>query len=151
MKPSPSKLVFILIALMPFWIAQSAEIQINWQNMGSGGISTGGVYVLQGSIGQPCVSTSNGGAYTVTSGFWSITGVVQTPGAPFLNISLTNQNVLIYWQIAEKPYYLEQTQSLEQTPIHWSPVNATYWTNQNFIIITLPAVEGYRFFRLREK
>jgi hypothetical protein len=39
---------------------------------GGGGTSTGGVYTLSGTIGQPDASAAmTGGAYTLTGGFWA--------------------------------------------------------------------------------
>lgn len=38
---------------------------------GGGGSSSGGVYTLDGTIGQPDAGMLSGGAYTLTGGFWS--------------------------------------------------------------------------------
>jgi hypothetical protein len=49
---------------------------------GGGGTSTGGVFSLSGTIGQPDASSSSGGAYTVKGGFWG--GVI--PYAAYMPI-----------------------------------------------------------------
>jgi hypothetical protein len=54
---------------------------------GGGGTSTGGVYVVSGTIGQPDPSGAmTGGNYSLTGGFWALISVMQTPGTPTLCI-----------------------------------------------------------------
>ena len=50
---------------------------------GGGGASTGGVYEVSGTIGQPAAGTADmaGGPYAVRGGFWAAVAV-QFPGAP---------------------------------------------------------------------
>lgn len=140
---------FILIS--SFHI-HSAETKIDWQTIsGGGGTSAGGVFTIQGSIGQTTGVTASGGIYAITTGFWSFVGVIQTPGAPILYISGTNQNVILRWKLTEKPYLLEETKNLEHPPIQWTAVDATFQTNQDFINVTLPASQGYKFYRLRQR
>ena len=43
---------------------------------GGGGTSTGGVYSLSGTIGQPDAGTMSGGNYSLAGGFW---GAISTP------------------------------------------------------------------------
>ncbi|MDW8325687.1 MAG: hypothetical protein RMK99_03890 [Anaerolineales bacterium] len=38
---------------------------------GGGGASSGGVYSLRGTIGQPVTGISTGGTYRLSAGFWS--------------------------------------------------------------------------------
>jgi hypothetical protein len=49
------------------------QTSISWWTVdGGGGTSTGGVYTLSGTIGQPDASAAmTGGAYTLTGGFWA--------------------------------------------------------------------------------
>lgn len=45
-----------------------------WTVDGGGGMnSSGGVYTLSGTIGQPDAGTLKGGSYELTGGFWSPT------------------------------------------------------------------------------
>src|SRR2546430_2683560 len=54
---------------------------IDWFTIdGGGGTSTGGVFSLTGTIGQPDAGHMSGGTYTVDGGFWGIIGAVQIPG-----------------------------------------------------------------------
>src|SRR3981189_329153 len=54
---------------------------------GGGGMSTGGVYSISATIGQPDAGgPMTGGQYSVTGGFWTLPLVAQVPGAPTLMI-----------------------------------------------------------------
>jgi len=37
---------------------------------GGGGVSSGGVYLLGGTVGQPDAAARTGGVYTLVGGFW---------------------------------------------------------------------------------
>jgi hypothetical protein len=59
--------------LAPFvlclWAA--AQYSLDWFSLdGGGGTSTGGVYSVSGTIGQPEAGTMSGGNFTLTGGFW---------------------------------------------------------------------------------
>lgn len=53
--------------------AQSSEnYNLSWFTIdGGGGTSSGGVYVLSGTIGQPDAGQLSGGDYSLVGGFWS--------------------------------------------------------------------------------
>ena len=52
-----------------------SQYEISWYTIdGGGGTSTGGQYVLTGTIGQPDADWSKGGKYELLGGFW--------PGGP---------------------------------------------------------------------
>ena len=58
---------------------------LTWSTIdGGGGTSTGGVFSISGTIGQPDAGAMSSGSFQLTGGFW---GVVQTPGAPLLRIT----------------------------------------------------------------
>jgi hypothetical protein len=50
-----------------------AQLTIPWTTIdGGGGVSSGGVFTLTGTIGQPDAATPTaGGAFTITGGFWA--------------------------------------------------------------------------------
>ena len=51
------------------------QYEISWHTIGGGGgTSSGGPYVLTGTIGQPDADWASGGAYELLGGFW--------PGGP---------------------------------------------------------------------
>ncbi|MCX6925718.1 MAG: hypothetical protein NT154_21275 [Verrucomicrobia bacterium] len=63
----------------------SKNLTLNWFTVdGGGGTSTGGVYSVSGTIGQPDAGQMSRGNFTLTGGFWNVTAAVQTPGAPLL-------------------------------------------------------------------
>lgn len=52
-----------------------AQPSIPWYTVdGGGGTSTGGVYSLSGTIGQPDAGVLSGGTFTLTGGFWAGAG-----------------------------------------------------------------------------
>ena len=127
-------------------LAQS--ISIDWFTIdGGGGTSTGGVYQVSGTIGQPDAGpTMSGGNYSVDGGFWSIIAAVQTPGAPLLSITRSNSNVMVFWPATSTGFALQQNPNLNTT--NWVTPSETVTNNGtiNFIIVNPPT--GNRFYRL---
>jgi hypothetical protein len=119
---------------------------------GGGGTSTGGVYAVTGTIGQPDASGPlGGGTYTLVGGFWALPSAVQTPGAPWLSVEqLAGHNVRIYWPQPATGFVLEQATSLATPPATtvWSQVAFPYQTNATHISISLTSPPGNRFYRL---
>ena len=65
----------IMIILTVVCLPVFGEYSISWYTTdGGGGKSSGGQYVLTGTIGQPDAAYSEGGDYEVLGGFW--------PGGP---------------------------------------------------------------------
>jgi len=91
--------------------ALAQSYSIDWFTIdGGGGTSTGGVYAVSGTIGQPDAGTMSGGNYTLDGGFWGIVATVQVPGAPLLNIRLTTTNtVVLFWPNPSAGFQLQQT------------------------------------------
>src|SRR6266516_7634652 len=83
---------------------------IDWVTIdGGGGTSTGGVYSVSGTIGQPDAGKMSGGSYTIDGGFWGILAAVQTPGAPLLSVARTTTNtVAVYWPSPAAGFVLQQ-------------------------------------------
>lgn len=46
------------------------DYELSWYTIGGGGQSSGGSYILTGTIGQPDVDWSKGGDYELLGGFW---------------------------------------------------------------------------------
>lgn len=138
-------ILFIALVLPVMGLAQSYSI--DWYKVaGGGGTSTGATYSVSGTIGQPEAGAPMfGGNYSVTGGFWSLIQVVQTAGAPALNISRAGNVVTVYWQDVS-PWKLQQNNNLT-TPAGWS-VNssATLTGGTNYLSLTNPS--GNLFFRL---
>ena len=137
--------------MIVFGFAVSACAQsysIDWYTIdGGGGTSTGGVYSVSGTIGQPDAGgPMTGGTYSVTGGFWSLFAL-QTPGAPLLSIRLTSTNTaLVYWPSPATGFSLQQHTNLATT--NWVAVSETVTDNgtNKFILVNPPA--GNRYYRL---
>ena len=143
-----TKRIEILFALALFagMITSSAQTySIPWSTIdGGGGTSTGGVYSVSGTIGQPDASTApmTNGQYSVTGGFWALPTVIQVIGAPTLAIApATPGNATISWSPNAPGFVLQQTSVL--SPSNWtnSPSGATN-------PITLSATNAAKFYRL---
>ena len=128
-----------------FGFTASAQFSIDWHTIdGGGGTSTGGVYTLSGTIGQPDAGTTmTNGNFSLTGGFWSLPTAIQTPGSPTLFIApaLTPGMVTISWTPNTPGFVLQSGDSL--APGGW--VNAPSGATNP---VTVPA-NGARFFRLK--
>jgi hypothetical protein len=121
---------------------------IDWYTIdGGGGTSTGGVYSVSGTIGQPDAGgPMSGGNFMLSGGFWTLFAV-QTPGAPLLRIFLTSTNTaVVAWPAPSTGFGLQQNPVANTT--NWvSVTNSVIVTSgENRVIISPPA--GNRFFRL---
>jgi len=123
---------------------------IDWFTIdGGGGTSTGGVYSVSGTIGQPDAGHMAGANYAIDGGFWSLTSAVQTPGSPLLTIARTTTNtVAVSWPSPSTGFTLQQNTNGIGTP-NWSNVTTTPTDNGTikYVIVNPPA--GNRFYRLR--
>jgi hypothetical protein len=126
-----------------------AQYAINWQTIdGGGGTSTGGVYSVSGTIGQPDANTQpmTGGNYSLTGGFWQLFSV-QTPGAPQLNITLTATNTaVVSWLSPSIGFTLQQNADLGTVGWVAAPQTVNDNGTNKFIIANPPT--GNRFYRL---
>lgn len=138
-----------LLALLLSAVATFAQnYSIDWSTIdGGGGTSTGGVYSVSGTIGQPDAGAMSGGNYSLTGGFWSLLSVVQTPGSPLLSISMTSSNTaLVSWPSPSSGFNLQVNTNGLGT-VNWS--NSPAATDNGtikYIIVNPPT--GNRFFRL---
>ena len=139
-------MVLILYSLIP---AAAQTYSIDWHTIdGGGGTSTGGVYSVSGTIGQPDAGAMSGGNYSLTGGFWSLPSVVQTAGAPLLNISMTTTNTaLVHWPSPSIGFALQQNTNGIASG-NWSDVTAGVLDNgtSKYLIVNPP--NGNRFYRL---
>src|SRR5437879_3463286 len=102
------------LVLLPCSTARSQTYSIDWFTIdGGGGTSTGGVYSVSGTIGQPDAGgPMTGGNFSLVGGFWSLFAQ-QTPGAPLLTIRLTATNTaLVSWTFPSTGFSLQQNASL---------------------------------------
>ena len=74
-------LIFTLVSGAP------EEYAITWWTVdGGGGVSQGGDYTLQGTIGQPDASSSQGSDYGLEGGFWA--GIIDLVWQFFIHLPL---------------------------------------------------------------
>ena len=75
---------FLITALVS---GASSEYDIAWWTVdGGGGLSQGGDYTLQGTIGQPDAGSSQGGDYSLEGGFWA--GMIDQVWQFFIHLPL---------------------------------------------------------------
>lgn len=134
--------LMILVGLPARGLAQSYAV--NWSTIdGGGGTSTGGVYSVTGTIGQPDAGgPMTNGVYSVTGGFWPLPTAIQTPGAPLLTITSANPGqATVSWSPNTPGFVLQET---------WNLASAN-WTNSisgSTNPVVVPAVVPAKFYRL---
>ena len=152
---NPKFVIVLVILYSAFCLrAMGQSYSIDWFTIdGDGGTSTGGVFSISGTIGQPDASAAmSGGNYTVVGGFWSFVDTIQTPGAPALSVERVAGGVRVFWPLPTTGFVLDQTPAMTSPPagISWSQVPFPYQTNATHISITVPVPSGNRFYRLRK-
>jgi hypothetical protein len=144
----------LIIELMLLFVLVRASAQtytIDWYKIsGGGGTSTGGVFQVSGTIGQPDAGAAmSGGNYSVTGGFWSLFAVVQMPGAPLLAVALTQTNTaVVSWPSPSTGFTLQQNSSVGTT--NWTDVGLTPNDNGTTKSVVVPASLGSKFYRLKK-
>ena len=139
----------ILIALALAGLAASTQAQsylIDWSTVdGGGGTSTGGVYSVSGTIGQPDASGAmTGGNYSLTGGFWSLISVVQTVGAPLLTITYSGNQAIVSWSPSVTGWTLQTNNNLATGT--WGNYAGQVSNNR----VTNSPPSGNLFFRLKQ-
>ena len=152
MRTTTFKSLLVTFALLTtgLRLACAQSFSIDWYTVdGGGGTSTGGVFTVSGTIGQPDAGGPlTGGNFSLTGGFWALYAV-QTPGAPLLSIGLTATNTaLVYWPSPSTGWTLQE---------NTNSISSGNWTDHPFpqdngtikyIIVNPPS--GNRFYRLRD-
>ncbi len=140
--------LFLTVWLWTF-AASAQSYSIDWFTIdGGGGTSTGGVYSVSGTIGQPDAGTMSGGNFTLDGGFWGIVAAVQTPGAPLLTITRSNTFAIVSWPDTAAGFRLENNDNLSNMN-SWATAAQTRSTNGGKISVAVPASIGNAFFRLK--
>jgi hypothetical protein len=127
-------------------ISFAQQYSIDWHKIaGGGGTSTGGVYAVSGTIGQPDASGEmTGRGYSLTGGYWSMVNVVQSPGAPFLAITYAGNQAIVSWSPSVTGWTLQTNASLA------TPTWGNYLGNIVNNRITNSPPTGSLFFRLKQ-
>ena len=133
----------LLLALSPL---HAQTYSIDWSKIaGGGGTSTGGVYSVSGTIGQPEAGGAlTNGQYSVTGGFWVLPQAVQVSDAPTLTIArATPGQATVSWTPATAGFVLQENLNLG-TP---------NWTNSpsgNTNPTSVPASGPVKYYRLHK-
>jgi hypothetical protein len=139
----------LCLLLFPLYFCGHAQYSIDSSTIdGGGGTSTGGVYSVTGTIGQPDAGAMSGGNYTLQGGFWGVIAAVQTPGAPLLTVARSNNAVIVTWPLPADGWVLECTNALPQVTASWPQIPPPYPTNGANLEFTEPMPVGSRFYRL---
>jgi hypothetical protein len=126
--------------------ASAQQFSIDWFTIdGGGGTSTGGVFTVRGTIGQPDAGgPMTGGNYSLTGGFWAWPIAVPISGAPALHIVHgAPGSATVSWSPATPGFVLQWSDNL--TAPSWSDA-ASGAANP----VTVPATLPSRFYRLRK-
>ena len=144
------KALFLCLATVA-WLPVGAVAQsynIDWYKVAGGGVtapSTGGVYSVSGTIGQPDAGkTMSDGYFTVTGGFWAISAI-QTAGAPVLSIARNGNKAVVWWDPSVTGWTLQTNVNLA-TPATWGNYKGTIVNNST----TNTAPPNNLFFRLTQ-
>jgi hypothetical protein len=135
--------VFLIVTL----VAHAQQYSLDWYKVsGGGGAGTGGIYSVNGAIGQPDASGPlTGGTYSLTGGFWALFAV-QTAGLPYLFIVQNGPNsVKVLWPNTGS-YTLQTNSNLAVS--NWIGYGGTVTTANGTNSITISPPSGNLFFRL---
>ncbi len=139
---------FLSLLLLPL-LSHAQTYSLDWYKIaGGGGLSSGGNYSVNGTIGQPDASSAmTGGQYSLTGGFWSLIAAVQTVGLPNLTVTRAGNVVIVSWPDTGT-YTLQQNSNLAGGSWTASGYAVTTVNGTNRITITAPG--GNLFFRLAQ-
>jgi hypothetical protein len=120
------------------------EYSIDWYTLdGGGGTSTGSVYSITGTIGQPDPGGAmTNGPFSITGGLWVLPAAIQEEGAPVLAIAAAMPGfVTISWTPATPGFVLQEATALVSA--NWTN-SASGATNPTTVSIFSPA----KFYRV---
>jgi hypothetical protein len=147
------KLILLACLLFPI-ISFGQNYSIDWYKVGGGGgTSTGSVYSVSGTIGQPDASGAMTGPmngtnyYSVTGGFWAIYAV-QTPGAPLLTITHVGNQTIVSWPSPSTGFLLQTNGNLGTA--NWVNYGGIIGDNGIIKTVTNAPSTGNLFFRLKQ-
>jgi hypothetical protein len=143
-----AKINLLAVALLLPAAVFAQPYSLDWHKFsGGGGTSTNGQFAVTGTIGQlDAKNAMSGGNFSVTGGFWSLISVVQTTGAPVLDISQSGNTVTISWQNVSG-WSLQQNNNLS-LPANWAASGGVTTTN-GINYLNLTSAPGNLFFRLQ--
>jgi hypothetical protein len=123
-------------------LVQAQPYGLDWQSTdGGGGTSSGGVFTVAGTIGQPDTGAMSGGQITLQGGFWPGMIVPSAGETPTLFISRSGDSVVISWSPATAGFQLEATTDVAGGVWTAAPAGNP---------VTLPITGSAGFYRLKK-
>jgi len=152
MKTPSYKLQWLTALLLAFSLCavRAQSLSIDWFTIdGGGGTSTGGVFTVSGTIGQPDAGgPMTGGNFSLTGGLWALYAV-PTPGAPLLTIWRTTTNtVAVSWPSPSTGWTLQQN-TTSIASVNWSNVTSGITDDGTTKTRTVNPPADTRFYRLK--
>ena len=145
-----ARIIFTTIVLALVTATTFAQsYSIDWHKIaGGGGTSTGGVFSISGTIGQPDAGGAlTGGNYSLTGGYWSLFAL-QTPGTPLLTITSSGNNAVISWPVSATSFTLQTNGTLATA--NWFNYGGIVNTNAGIYNVIITPPKGNLFFRLKQ-
>jgi hypothetical protein len=133
-------LLTLLAGALP---ASAQTLSIDWFTIdGGGGTSTGSIFSLSGTIGQPDAGgPMTGGTFSLVGGFWALPFAVQSVDAPLLTIEpFGSGQARISWAPSTPGFVLQETTDLASGTWVNSPSGSA---NPVVVPATLP-IKSYR-------
>jgi len=130
---------------------RAQTFSVDWYTVdGGAGSSTGGVYTVTGTIGQPDAGVITGGNFTLAGGFWGVITAVQTEGAPALDIFISTTNtVVVSWPAPSAGWVLQQNTNSVNS-VSWSNVVNGILDDGTTKTLVINPPSGNRFYRLEK-
>jgi hypothetical protein len=127
----------------------NAQYSVDWSTIdGGGGTSTGGVFTVSGTVGQPDAGAMSGGLYTLQGGFWGVIAAVPTPGAPGLSIfRATTNSVAVSWPSPSTGWMLQQNTN-GVSSVNWSNITSGILDDGTTKTLLVNPPTSNRFYRL---
>jgi hypothetical protein len=132
---------------------RAQNYSIDWHKVAAGGgTSTGGLFAVNGTIGQHDAASLSGGAYSLAGGFWGLVAAVQTPGAPLLTLARAGTaSLIISWPSSSGSNCTLQSTTDLNANTAWTTVPqipSQVGDQQSVTIPTSQVTQGRQFFRL---
>ena len=153
LNPRPVRRFFeVPVLWVCLWLGGAAQgHELVWAAFDSGGgFGAGGTYSLTASIGQPIVGLARSSTYTIQDSSGGLFEIVDTPGAPRLQILHQQGRVFLSWAATEQEFFLESTPALGAKLI-WKAWPGPYKTVGDNMVVELGQPSGIQYFRLRQR
>ena len=128
--------------------AQGGQLAVDFFAVGGvSGASTGGVFTVNATIGEPDTKLSSD-AFTMDTGYSSPLAIVRAPEA-VLHITRLGANAGISWSATLTGFVLQQNSDLNN-PSGWANAGLTIVVTNGQNTVTAPINSFSRFYRLKK-